>query len=60
VDWDCDGYTFKSQWRDMQANGGKTKVVTTQATTHVATGKTDTVAVRLVDILATMLPERYT
>jgi len=44
----------------MQANGGKTKVVTTQATTHVATGKTDTVAVRLVDILATMLPERYT
>ena len=50
VDWDYDGYTFKSQWQDMRGNGRKTKVVTTQATTKVATGKTYTIAVRLVDI----------
>lgn len=50
VDWDYDGYTFKSQWQDMRGNGRKTKVVTTQATTTMAAGKTYTVAVRLVDI----------
>lgn len=50
VDWDYDGYTFKSQWQDMRGNGRKTKVVTTQATTNLATGKDYTIAVRLVDI----------
>lgn len=50
VDWDYDGYTFKSQWQDMRGNGRKTKVVTTQATTNLATGKEYTIAVRLVDI----------
>ena len=50
VDWDYDGYTFKSQWQDMRGNGRKTKVVTTRATTNLATGKTYTIAVRLVDI----------
>ncbi len=50
VDWDYDGYTFKSQWQDMRGNGHKTKVVVTQATTNLATGKTCTIAVRLVDI----------
>jgi len=50
VDWDYDGYSFKSQWQDMRGNGRKTKVVTTQATTNLATGKTYTIAVRLVDI----------
>lgn len=50
VDWDYDGYTFKSQWQDMRGNGRKTKVVATQATTNLATGKTYTIAVRLVDI----------
>jgi len=50
VDWDYDGYTFKSQWQDMRGNGRKTKVVTTQATTSMAMGKTYTIAVRLVDI----------
>lgn len=50
VDWDYDGYTFKSQWQDMRGNGRKTKVVVTQATANLATGKTYTVAVRLVDI----------
>jgi len=38
------------QWQDMRGNGRKTKVVTTQATTTLATGKKYTVAVRLVDI----------
>jgi adenine-specific DNA-methyltransferase len=50
VDWDYDGYTFKSQWQDMRGNGRKTKVITTQATTKMTTGKTYTIAVRLVDI----------
>jgi len=50
VDWDYDGYTFKSQWQDMRGNGRKTKVVTIQASASMATGKTYTVAVRLVDI----------
>jgi len=50
VDWNCDGYTFKSQWQDMRGNGRKTKVVTTQASTNLVTGKVYTIAVRLVDI----------
>jgi adenine-specific DNA-methyltransferase len=50
VDWDYDGYTFKSQWQDMRGNGRKTKIVTTQATIKMSTGKTYTIAVRLVDI----------
>jgi len=50
VDWDYDGYTFKSQWQDMRGNGRKTKVVVIQATANLATGKTYTIAVRLVDI----------
>ena len=50
VDWDYDGYTFKSQWQDMRGNGRKTKVVTTQASTNLVVGKTYTIAVRLVDI----------
>ncbi len=50
VDWDYDGYTFKSQWQDMRGNGRKTKVVATRATANLATGKTCTIAVRLVDI----------
>jgi len=50
VDWGYDGYTFKSQWQDMRGNGRKTKVVTTQAATNLVTGKTHTIAVRLVDI----------
>ena len=50
VDWGYDGYTFKSQWQDMRGNGRKTKIVTTQATTNLASGKTYTIAVRLVDI----------
>jgi len=50
VDWDYDGYTFKSQWQDMRGNGRKTKVVTTQASTNLVTGRAYTIAVRLVDI----------
>jgi len=50
VDWDYDGYTFKSQWQDMRGNGRKTKIVTTYATTNLAAGRTYTIAVRLVDI----------
>ena len=50
VDWDYDGYTFKSQWQDMRGYGRKTKVVTTQATTSMAIDRTYTIAVRLVDI----------
>ena len=34
----------------MRGNGRKTKVVVTQATANLATGKTCTIAVRLVDI----------
>ena len=50
TDWDYDGYTFKSQWQDMRGNGRKTKVVTTQASTNLVTGKAYTIAVRLVDV----------
>ena len=50
VDWDYDGYTFKSQWQDMRGNRRKTKVVITKATTNLSTGKAYTIAVRLVDI----------
>ncbi len=50
VDWDYDGYTFKSQWQDMRGNRRKTKVVITKATTNLTAGKTYTIAVRLVDI----------
>ncbi|MCL0082734.1 site-specific DNA-methyltransferase [Dehalococcoidia bacterium] len=50
VNWDYDGYTFKSQWQDMRGNRRKTRVVTTRATTNLAAGKTYTIAVRLVDI----------
>lgn len=50
VDWDCDGRTFRSQWQDLRGNGRKTKVVQTQASTELATGKTYTIAVRVVDV----------
>lgn len=50
VDWDYDGRTFKSQWQEMRGAGRRTKVVTTQASAELETGKRYTIAVRVVDV----------
>lgn len=49
VDWDYDGYTFRSQWQDFRGLGRKTKVVTTKISNKLEKGKRK-IAVRLVDI----------
>jgi len=50
VDWDYDGFTFKSQWQAFRGNGKKAKTVTLTATETLEKKKTRTVAVRVVDI----------
>lgn len=50
IDWDYDGITFKSLWQDVRGNGRKTKVVSTSKTGILPTGKTRTIAVRVVDV----------
>jgi hypothetical protein len=50
VDWDYDGFTFKSQWQDLRGFGRKTKVVNTKTShTYEKPGKY-TIAIRVVDI----------
>ena len=49
IDWDYDGYTFRSQWQDLRGLGRKTRVVTTKTSEKLEEGKRK-IAVRLVDI----------
>ena len=49
VDWDYDGFTFKSQWQAFRGNGKKAKTVITEAK-ETLENKKRTTAVRVVDI----------
>ena len=49
VDWDYDGYTFKSQWQAFRGNGKKAKTVMTEAK-EILEKKKRIIAVRVVDI----------
>jgi len=49
VDWDYDGFTFKSQWQAFRGNGKKAKTVITEAK-EILDIKKHTIAVRVVDI----------
>lgn len=51
VDWDYDGFTFKSQWQAIRGTGKHVEVVTTTAASpqYEHTGK-HTIAIRVVDI----------
>ncbi|MEW6326201.1 MAG: site-specific DNA-methyltransferase [Thermodesulfobacteriota bacterium] len=49
VDWDYDGFTFKSQWRAFRGNGKKARTVTTEAK-EILEKKRRMIAVRVVDI----------
>ena len=50
IDWDYDGYTFKSQWQAFRGNGKKAKTVPIVATETLDKKKKRTIAVRVVDI----------
>jgi DNA modification methylase len=50
IDWDYDGFTFKSQWQAFRGNGKKTKTVPVVATETLEKKKKRTIAVRVVDI----------
>jgi len=49
IDWDYDGFTFKSQWQAFRGNGKRAKTVTTEAK-EILEKKKRTIAVRVVDI----------
>jgi len=49
VDWDYDGFTFKSQWQAFRGNGKKAKTVPITATETLDRKKRE-IAVRVVDI----------
>jgi len=49
VDWDYDGFTFKSQWQAFRGNGKKAKTVPIVAS-ETLDKKRRTIAVRVVDI----------
>jgi hypothetical protein len=49
VDWDYDGFTFKSQWQAFRGNGKKARTVTTEAK-EILEKKRRMIAVRVVDI----------
>lgn len=49
VDWDYDGYTFKSQWQAFRGNGKKAKTVITEAK-EILDKKKRSIAIRVVDI----------
>jgi len=49
IDWDYDGFTFKSQWQAFRGNGKKAKIVPIEAV-GTLTKKKRTIAVRVVDI----------
>lgn len=50
VDWDFDGFTFKSQWQAFRGNGKKAKTVPIVATETLDKKGKRTIAVRVVDI----------
>jgi len=50
IDWDYDGFTFKSQWQAFRGNGRKAKTVITTATEILEKKHNRTIAVRVVDI----------
>ncbi|RKY83751.1 site-specific DNA-methyltransferase [candidate division KSB1 bacterium] len=50
VDWDYDGFTFKSQWQAFRGNGKRAKTVPITATEILNKKKNRTIAVRVVDI----------
>jgi len=50
IDWDYDGFTFKSQWQAFRGNGKKVKIVPVVATETLDKKKKRTIAVRVVDI----------
>ncbi len=50
VDWDYDGFTFKSQWQAFRGNGKRAKTVTTVATEVLEKKNKRTIAVRVVDV----------
>ena len=50
VDWDYDGFTFKSQWQAFRGNGKKAKTVPVAATETLDRNKKHTIAVCVVDI----------
>ncbi len=50
VDWDYDGFTFKSQWQALRGNGRKVRVVPITTTHTLPAGQDHTIAVRVVDI----------
>lgn len=50
IDWDYDGFTFKSQWQAFRGNGKRAKTVPILATETLEKRKRRTIAVRVVDI----------
>lgn len=50
VDWNYDGFTFKSQWQDLRGSGRKTKVVNTKTSHAYEKPGKYTIAIRVVDI----------
>lgn len=50
VDWNYDGFTFKSQWQAFRGNGKKAETVLTVATATVDKKRKRRIAVRVVDI----------
>jgi hypothetical protein len=50
IDWNYDGYTFKSQWQALRGSGRKAKVVSTETSHTYDEPGTYTIAIRVVDI----------
>jgi len=50
VDWDYDGFTFKSTWQAFRGFGKKVKTVPIKTTHELETGREYTTAIRVVDI----------
>jgi len=50
IDWDFDGYTFKSQWQAFRGNGRKARTVPVVASETLEKKKERNIAVRVVDI----------
>lgn len=50
VDWDYDGFTFKSTWQAFRGFGKRVKTVPTKTTNELEIGREYTVAIRVVDI----------
>ena len=50
IDWDYDGFTFKSQWQAIRGNGKKAKTVPVKVKETLTEKKKRIIAVRVVDI----------